>query len=60
MVTLAKFLETPKYLRPMDFDDDDGEDRLRALGIPINMQDIKQADVTMIHQFGPATYQGYQ
>ena len=60
MVTLFKFLETPKYRRPIDFNDDDDDDRLRALGIPNNMLDIKQADVTLVQQFGPATYQGYQ
>jgi len=60
MVTLVKFLETPKYRRPIDFDDDDDEGKLEALGIPINLQDIKQEDVTMVQQSGPATYQGYQ
>ena len=60
MVTMVKFLETPQYRRPIEFDDDDDEDKLEALGIPINMQDIKQADVTMVQQSGPATYQGYQ
>ena len=55
MVVLIKFCEVPRYRCPVLFDQDPEE-----LGIPLNLQAITQAEVTMEGQLGPATYKGLQ
>jgi hypothetical protein len=55
MVVLIKFCEVPRYRCPVLFDQNPEE-----LGIPLNLEAIKAAEVTMEGQLGPATYKGLQ
>ena len=54
MVVLIKFCEVPRYRCPV-FDQNP-----EKLGIPLNLEAIDEAEVTMEGQLGPATYKGLQ
>jgi hypothetical protein len=55
MVVLIKFCEVPRYRCLVLFDQNPEE-----LGIPLNLEAIKAAEVIMEGQLGPATYKGLQ
>jgi hypothetical protein len=59
-VTIVRFCETPRYCRPLPIYDETGEelDLLKVPGIPSDFKAIRQKDVILEGDYGPATYKG--
>jgi hypothetical protein len=59
-VTIVRFCETPRYCRPLPIYDETGEelDPRKVLGIPLDFKAIRQKDVTLEGDYGPASYKG--
>jgi hypothetical protein len=61
MVTIVRFRETPRYHCPLPIYNETGEEELdprKILGIPSDFEAIRQKDVILEGDYGPATYKG--